>query len=105
MPGTAISKPYTPTFPIDAWGSISYTANITTGASLTVSVLSISNTVLISDVTPGRNLADIDPTAHPSLRLRVDMSTTSGNSPELFDWCLEAMARSYKTYLPIVLKN
>lgn len=101
--GTATSKPYTPTLPLRAWQSISYTtANISAGRSLSVSVLSQNNQVLKANVTSGQSLSGL---LHPSLKLQVEMSTTSpGNSPELLEWCLLADVTD-EVYLPIVIKG
>lgn len=104
MPGGAVSKPYTPSLTIEAWQTISYTANITAGSQLTVSVLSADNTVLIPDIASGGSLAAIKPTDHPSLRLQVEMSTTSGDSPELFDWSILAEPKINNIYLPMITK-
>lgn len=104
LPGTAMSKPYTPTMALEAWGTVSYTTIIPLGANITVSVLSLTGTTVISNVSPGDSLANIDPDLHPSLRLGVEMSTTSGESPELFDWCLEAQPDFINVYLPLILK-
>jgi hypothetical protein len=104
LPGSAVSQPYTPSMMIDAWKTISYTANITAGSQLMVSVLSADKTILIPDIESGGSLAAINPTDHPSLRLQVEMSTTSGNSPELFDWCILAKSKLSNVYLPVILR-
>ncbi len=101
--GTATSKPYTPTLPLRAWQSISYTtANTSAGRSLSVSVLSQDNQVLKANVHSGQSLSGL---LHPSLKLKVEMSTTSpGNSPQLLEWCLLADVTD-EVYLPIVIKG
>jgi hypothetical protein len=103
--GTAIGKLYTPTLPLRAWQSVSYTANIPAGTNLIVSVLSQNNQVLKPNVTSGQSLADIDPGLHPGLKLRVEMSTTlPGTTPELLEWCLLADVTD-EIYLPLVFKG
>ncbi len=102
--GTAISLPYTPTMPIRTWQTVSYTANIPAGTSLAVSVLGQNYEILKANVTPGQSLTGIDPALHPSLSLRVDMSTTSTSSPELFDWSLLVEPAYEQVYLPIIIR-
>lgn len=104
LTGTLTSKPYTPTLPLKSWKSISYTANVPPGTGLTVSVLSRDGAVLIDQASPGQSLTDLDPSLYPSLKLRVEMTTTIATSPELFDWCLLAEPAGYGVYLPVVVK-
>jgi hypothetical protein len=89
-PGLLISKPYTPTLPLKAWHSISYTTYLTAGTQITVSVLGADGQVLKPNVPSGESLADLDPATHPSLRLRVEMSSSSGESPALLAWSILA---------------
>jgi hypothetical protein len=111
LTGTAVSTPYTPTglgclTQIQAWETVSYTANITTGTSLTISVESLNGEVLLTNVSPGQSLSGIDPKLYPGLRLRVDMSTTApGTSPELLDWSILVNPGPYEACLPIILKE
>jgi hypothetical protein len=102
--GTATSKPYTPTLPLKAWQSVTYTPKTPDDTNLIVRVLGQNNQVLKSKVKPGQSL-DIDPDLHPSLKLQVEMSTTSpGTSPELLEWCLLADVTD-EVYLPLVIKG
>ncbi len=102
--GSLTSKPYTPTLPLKSWKRLSYTANVPPSTGLTVNVLSQAGAVLIDKASPGQSLADLDPTLYPSLKLRVEMTTTTATSPELFDWSLLAEPERYEIYLPLVIK-
>lgn len=87
--GSAMSLPYMPTLALRNWHTVSYTARVIDGQQLTVSVLSSQGEVIKSAVESGETLLDIDPTRYPSLRLKVDMATTT-TSPELLNWSLLA---------------
>ncbi|MCB0210063.1 MAG: hypothetical protein KDJ52_12075 [Anaerolineae bacterium] len=102
--GYAISTPYTPTLPIESWQTISYTANIPAGTNLTVSILDSDTTPLMTNVNSGADLTNLADPTPPSLRLRVDMTTTSNESPELLEWCLLAGPKKNGIYTPIVIK-
>ena len=104
MSGIAMSKPYTPSIPLKGWALVTYTAAITPGSSMTVSVLSADGTVLKAGVDRGDSLADINVETYPSLKLKVEMSTSS-TSPELFGWGLLAEPQNNNLYLPSIIKN
>jgi hypothetical protein len=110
--GSAVSLPITPTTPITHWGSLAFSCTVAPPTTtLTVDILSLNGTEVLTDVTSGTNLAAIDPTQYPSLRLRVNMaSTAAGETPALERWELgwqmgesEAPEQN-KVYLPVVLK-
>ena len=106
LTGTGISTPYTPTLTLKSWQAVSYNAKIPANTTLNVSVLSKDGTVLKSNVPSGESLSDIDPIKYPSLKLRVEMTSTSSSiSPELLDWCILAQTTSPTIYLPLVIKN
>lgn len=86
--GSAVSVPITPTFGLESWGVISYTAAMTPPTTtLTVDVLSITGAQLLTHVVHGQSLAAIDPIRHPALRLRVNMSANAtGDLPTLKEW-------------------
>ena len=73
---------------------------------LTVSVLSRDGSqTLLSQVNPGDSLSSININDHPSLKLKVEMSSdTAGKSPELFDWSLLVAPGTANVYLPLVIK-
>lgn len=103
--GFAVSNPYTPSMPIKAWQSLSYTANVPATTTMTIKVLSgDGSTVLIPNASPVTSLDGINPAIYPSLRLRVEMATTSSTSPELLEWCILAKPEGPKVYLPSVIK-
>lgn len=105
--GWAVSIPITPTQDFATWGQISYSATITGGTALTVSMLDgRTGEVLLPSVASGASLEAVDPAAHPSLRLRVTLSSdTPGQSPGLEEWRLSWLSTQWRIYLPLVIKN
>lgn len=87
--GSGLSIPITPTFGVESWGALYYTATMNAPTTtLTVDVLGVDdNEPLLSNVASGQSLAGIDAGLHPALRLRVHMSSTlAGASPALSAW-------------------
>ena len=104
--GWAVSVPITPTGSFVAWDQLTYSAVITSGTTLTVSVLDgRTGEELLPNVASGASLAAIDPLAHPSLRLRATLSAdVPGKTPSLEEWIISwtpATARR-KLYLPLI---
>jgi hypothetical protein len=105
--GSAVSNPITPTTGFAAWGSLAFSRTIDPPTTtLTVDVLGLDGSTVLADVASGTNLADlVDPAQHPSLRLRVNMSSTvRGETPALDRWQLAWQIKESKVYLPMVLK-
>jgi hypothetical protein len=105
--GSAVSNPITPTTGFAAWGNLAFSRTIDPPTTtLTVDVLGLDGSTVLADVASGTDLADlVDPVQHPSLRLRVNMSSTVvGKTPALERWQLAWQVEEYKVYLPIVLK-
>ena len=105
--GFAVSVPITPTGAFAGWGQLHYTAEITAGTALTVDVLAADGTLLLASLPNGASLASIDPAAHPSLRLRANLSTQqAGVTPYLDSWAInwtpEAPPSPQRIYLPLL---
>jgi hypothetical protein len=103
--GTAVSNPITPTTGFAAWGSLAFSRTIDPPTTtLTVDVLGPDGSTVLTDVASGTNLADlVDPAQHPSLRLRVNMSSTvRGETPALDRWQLAWQGEERHIYLPVV---
>jgi hypothetical protein len=103
--GTAVSKPITPTTEFAAWGSLTFTRTVDPPTTtLTVDVLSLDGTELLTDVTSGVSLADLDPAQYPALKLRANLSSTvEGETPALDVWRLAWDVEEHKVYLPLVM--
>ncbi|MFQ5855937.1 MAG: hypothetical protein ACE5LU_09870 [Anaerolineae bacterium] len=101
--GAAVSKPITPTTAIDRWDSLTFTTSADPPTTtLTVDVLSVDGTELLTDVTNGASLASIDPTEHPSVKLRANLSSTvAGETPALAAWELTWRVGK-RVYLPLI---
>lgn len=105
--GSAVSNPITPTATISNWSSLTFTHTVDPPTTtLTVDVLRLDGSEVLTNVSSGTNLADlVDPAQHPSLRLRVNMSSTvAGETPALDVWQLAWQVEEHKIYLPVVLK-
>ncbi|MEZ4865878.1 MAG: cohesin domain-containing protein [Caldilineaceae bacterium] len=85
---TARSRPIAPAGDIQAWDVISYSAQMAPPTStVRIDLLSVTNTVIISNVTNGASLASLDPQRYPTLRLQVTMSATTDTAmPSLGEW-------------------
>lgn len=104
--GSAVSKPITPTTDFANWGSLTFTCTVDPPTTtLTVDVLSLDGSAVLNDVASGTDLAAlVDPAQHPSLRLRVNMSSTvAGETPALDMWQLAWQV--HKVYLPVIMKR
>lgn len=88
--GRAISVPITPSFGLESWGTLVFTATTAPPtATLTVDILDVDRHLIRADVASGQSLADLDPTVYPALRLRVNMTATApGALPTLAAWQL-----------------
>lgn len=106
--GTAISRPITPTVPIEEWGTLSFAKTVPDGTSLTIDVLDINDNLLLSDVTSDTSLASLDPALYASLKLRANFSTNDqATTPRLGEWRLDWQPMEPETvelYLPAILK-
>ncbi|MFQ5872675.1 MAG: hypothetical protein ACE5JL_02590 [Dehalococcoidia bacterium] len=102
--GIAVSKLIMP-LAIDRWGSLIFTRTVDPPTTtLAVDVLSVDGTELLTNVTSGASLAGIDPTQHPSLKLRANLSSTvAGETPALDEWKVTWRVGKH-VYLPVVLK-
>jgi len=107
--GWATSIPITPTQDFAAWGQVFYDAVITSGTTVTVSVLDgRTGEELLSDVASGDPLNAIDPAAHPSLQLRAALSADApGETPGLDEWTItwSLVTASWKMYLPLLIRG
>lgn len=92
-----------------AWAQILYTAVVPANTALSVDVLDGSTgQVLLTNVADGARLDAIEPQAHPTLRLRVSVSTSlPGTSPSLDAWSLSwgPAEDQHKVYLPLLLQS
>jgi hypothetical protein len=106
--GGAVSQIITATTPFSNWRRLyfNHSADPPT-TTLSVEILSADGSEVLTDVASGTNLADlIDPAQYPSLRLRVNMtSTVEGETPGLERWELSWWAERHKMYLPLVLNK
>lgn len=86
--GNALSKAIVPSFGLEAWGTLFFTATTAAPtATLTVDVMSLEGEQLLSNVANGGSLAAIDVAQNPALRLRVNMTTTASTAlPTLSSW-------------------
>jgi hypothetical protein len=106
LTGTAISRAITPTVSIEAWGTVAYTRTVPAGTSLTIDVLDANDNVVFSNVANGASLAALDPNLYPNLKLRANLTTDDvAITPRLDEWSITWQPGSYKTYLPIILKQ
>lgn len=106
--GAIVSVPITPTGKFAQWGELHYTVETPPGTSLTIDVLAEDNTLLLGDLPEGASLASIDPTLHPSVRLRATLRRTQPDEAPFLDewaisWCPK-MAPGYasRIYLPLI---
>ena len=101
--GTAISRPVTPTMPIDSWGRLIFAGRVDPPTTtLRVDVLGADGAELLTDVASGASLAVIDPVEHAGLRLRVTLSSTAeGETPALNEWELTWRVGK-RVYLPLI---
>ncbi len=106
--GSAVSEIITATTPFSNWRRLyfNHSADPPT-TTLTVDILSSNGSEVLTGVASGTDLADlVDPAQYPSLRLRVNMtSTAAGETPALERWELSWWAERHKIYLPIVLNK
>jgi hypothetical protein len=88
--GMAISPPISPTTTFIGWDSLSFTGAFSSPTTtLTIDILSVTGTVVLSNVTSGASLAGIDPTRYSALKLRVSLNSTTVNAtPALDSWRL-----------------
>lgn len=104
--GTAVSKPITPTGTLANWGTLTYSSTVDPPTTtLTVDVLSLDGTEVLTDVASGTSLASLDPAQYSSLKLRLNLSsTTGGETASLEQWQLTWQVTEERIYLPVVLK-
>lgn len=105
--GSAVSQPITPTTAFANWDRLTFTRTVDPPTTtLTVDVLSLDGSTVLTDVASGTSLAAlVDPAQYPSLRLRVNMSSTvAGETPALKVWQLAWQVKEYKVYLPVISK-
>jgi hypothetical protein len=101
--GAAVSESIPPV-DLWAWRDVFYTATIPISTSLTVDILSADGMVLISNASSGSNLASIDPSAYPAIKLRATLTTDNpAYTPELDAWGVRWVVGS-RCYLPVVLR-
>lgn len=107
--GHAVSKPVSPTTAFVGWEALRYAAEVPGGADLAVDVLAADGSVLIENAAADASLAAIDPTQHPSLRLRARLSATqTGVAPYLDDWSLSWLPQTLPPlhlYLPLLMAH
>lgn len=105
--GWAVSMPISPTGGFVGWGRLRYAAELPAGTALTVDMLAEDGTLLLANVPDGASLADIDPVAHPILRLRATLNTAqAGVTPYLDSWAVQwtpATTLSLRFYLPMII--
>lgn len=109
--GCAVTQPITPTGQSFAgWERLQYAGEIPNGARLTVDVLAADGTLLLADLPNGAGLASLDPAAHPSVRLRANLSRGSAAaSPVLEQWAISwrpagSAVLTPRAYLPLLLR-
>ncbi|MFH0889109.1 MAG: hypothetical protein V1871_07885 [Planctomycetota bacterium] len=75
---------------VSSWGALTYTSTLPTGTTFTVDVLNSSDSVLITGVSSGTNLATYPAlNGVTSIKLRANFSTTdTAATPTLADWVL-----------------
>jgi hypothetical protein len=102
----AVSLPITPTTDFGSWGTLIFTSTTEPPTTtLRVDVLSLDGMPLLTSAVSGASLEEIDPVQYPSLRLRARLSsTTVENTPALDVWQITWEIRSYRTYLPILMR-
>ncbi|MCP4288511.1 MAG: hypothetical protein GY792_29495 [Gammaproteobacteria bacterium] len=106
--GSLVSQPITPTTTFSGWHMLTFTPIVEPPTTtLTVDILSLDGSEVLTDVASGTDLADlIDPVQYPSLRLRVNMtSTEAGEIPALDQWHLTWQVNQNTVYLPVILKE
>jgi hypothetical protein len=86
--GWATSAPITPLPGFLRWNNVYFSADTPGNTSLSVDVLSLTGTLLISNVVNGGNLHSIDPVAYPAIGLRANLarSTDPTQTPRLDEW-------------------
>ncbi|MEM7131089.1 MAG: hypothetical protein AAF702_32505 [Chloroflexota bacterium] len=86
--GSAVSQWITLPDGADEWGMLTYESAVDPPtATLTIDLLSMDGDLIWEDVPDDQNLVQIDVAQHPSLHLRVNItSTLSGESPALDAW-------------------
>lgn len=88
-----------------AWDTLSYSATVPLGASLTVDVLADNGSVLLENVASGVSLKDIDPKAYKDVRLRARLTAgPRGERPGLFSWSVtwQGAADREQVFLPLI---
>lgn len=107
--GWAISTPITPTGSFAGWRQLAYRGLVPANTSLAVSLLDgRTRAVLLSNLADGADLSVVDPHAHPSVRLRLDLSrAAAGSTPSLEEWTVSwrPAPASQKLYLPLLLAD
>lgn len=108
--GHASSLPIAPGDGLGAWQRISYSAESSTGTTLTVSLRDgRTGETLMANVANGANLSGINPGAHPVLQLRADLSADqAGRTPYLDAWAVSwkpAATPARRLYLPLVVRD
>lgn len=105
--GSAPSQPITPTTGFANWGTLTFSRTVDPPTTtLSVDVLSLNGSQVLTDMASGTDLAGlVDPVQFPSLRLRVNMtSTLTDTTPALERWELGWQVEVHEVYLPLVVK-
>lgn len=104
--GSAVSQSITPATTFIGWAKLTFTGVVSPPTTnLTLDVLSVTGSPVLTNVSSGVSLANLDSTQYPALRLRVNLaSTAAGQTPALAEWQLSWQVEEHKIYLPVVLK-
>jgi len=103
LTGEIISEPIAPV-DLLSWEEAFYTSTVPISTSLTVDILSVTETVLMSNINSGDSLMGINPSAYPVVKLRATLTTTDPSlTPELEAWGIKWFVGS-RFYLPIFLR-
>jgi len=95
---------------LGAWQRVTHSAEVTASTALTVSLLDgDTGEVLLAGVVSDADLSSVDPTAHPTLQMRVDLGTSQpGHTPYLDTWAVSwmpATAPLRRLYLPVMIHD
>lgn len=106
LSGSAISIPITPTTVIANWDRVVFTPTLSAATNLMVDVLGADGTVIHANATGGDSLENVDPEAHPHLRLRARLfATRPGESLVLEEWRVTWIpAPIHRIYLPMIIR-
>lgn len=85
--GHAVTIPITPVFGLENWDTLYFSSTEPLSTALSIDLLDINQELLIADVQSGQSITSIITDDYPSLRVRVNMtSTADSTSPQLHGW-------------------